>query len=296
MVSIIIPCFNAQKYIAKAIESVFSQLYKDWEIILVDNNSTDGTYAVLEQFAANFPELISVYSENRKGSNYARNLGLNYAKGDYIQFLDADDEIMSSKLQDQLAKMEQAGAQVILGSFVKKNDNYSLDVVVNEKKNFWKSYAASCLGITSANLYEKSALLAVNGWSVQLSSSQEYDLLLRLIQSGAVVELDEQLSTIVYEVPNSITRGSSPERTIEVINDYINLRMSLKAYLKKELLLTAELNSFIDQCIYRVLIGRRRHHPVYVEERIKSLKLDVPLSYKVKVRANAFAKKLLKNN
>ena len=89
MFSVIIPAYNAEKFIARAVKSVLDQNYSDFELIILDDGSTDGTKAQIEQFADN--RIRYIYEENG-GVSAARNKGIIESKGQYICFLDADDE------------------------------------------------------------------------------------------------------------------------------------------------------------------------------------------------------------
>lgn len=89
MFSVIIPVYNGAKFIDNAIQSVFSQTFTDWELIIVDDGSKDETLSVLEKYKDN--DKISIISQPNQGVSVARNNGVKSAKGDYIAFLDADD-------------------------------------------------------------------------------------------------------------------------------------------------------------------------------------------------------------
>lgn len=102
-VSVIIPCFNLGQYIDEAVDSVLSQSLRDLEIIIINDGSTDPfTLDKLKNF--NNPDCIVIHTEN-KGLAAARNIGLRLAKGDYIQFLDADDVIDHDKFRLQIAQL-----------------------------------------------------------------------------------------------------------------------------------------------------------------------------------------------
>ena len=89
MVSIIMPSYNGEKFIAKAIQSVIDQTYTDWELIVIDDCSSDGTRKVLEGFSDS--RIKKHYNFSNQGIAYTRNRGLELAKGDYIALLDDDD-------------------------------------------------------------------------------------------------------------------------------------------------------------------------------------------------------------
>ncbi len=102
IISIIIPVFNAERYLAEAIESVLMQTVKPLEIIVVNDGSTDES----EKVANTFKNDICYLLQENKGASAARNLGINLAKGSLLAFLDADDFWVSNKLEEQLRALE----------------------------------------------------------------------------------------------------------------------------------------------------------------------------------------------
>jgi glycosyltransferase involved in cell wall biosynthesis len=104
-VSIIIPTYNRADLLPRAVQSVINQTYKDWELLIVDDGSADNTKEVVEKFAKKDPRIKYFYEEN-KGQGAARNLGIKNAQGEYIAFLDSDDEWLSEKLEKQINFLE----------------------------------------------------------------------------------------------------------------------------------------------------------------------------------------------
>lgn len=106
MVSIVIPAYNAAETIINTLKSVFSQTYKDWEIILIDDGSTDDTATVLNSFFGTLSEKelhkIKLIKQSNQGVSAARNTGLKVAGGDWIALLDSDDTWMPNKLERQM--------------------------------------------------------------------------------------------------------------------------------------------------------------------------------------------------
>ena len=118
MVSIIVPVYNAAKYIENTINMVSNQTYKDWELILVDDASTDGSCQVIESIIKNQGKRIRLIRKARnEGAAAARNSGIDASSGRYIAFLDADDVWMPEKLEKQVAFMEQTGAAFSFHSY-----------------------------------------------------------------------------------------------------------------------------------------------------------------------------------
>lgn len=110
LVSVIIPVYNGEKYLKEAIESVLNQTFQDFELIIVDDCSTDGSYKIIDAFAQKYPKKIKVikHSKNKGCPAASRNTGIKHAKGRYIAFLDQDDIWRSDKLEKQIKVIEQS--------------------------------------------------------------------------------------------------------------------------------------------------------------------------------------------
>tara|TARA_R110000851_G_scaffold99859_1_gene215176 strand:- start:81 stop:863 length:783 start_codon:yes stop_codon:yes gene_type:complete len=102
LVSIIIPTFNSEKFISETLQSVFSQTYRNWEIILVDDCSSDNTVAIILEMVQKDNRIHFFQLKNNSGTGVARNMGITNAKGRFISFLDADDLWKPNKLQRQI--------------------------------------------------------------------------------------------------------------------------------------------------------------------------------------------------
>ncbi|MEX0333147.1 glycosyltransferase family 2 protein [Vibrio tubiashii] len=110
LVSIVIPLYNAENYIEETLQSIVNQTYKNFEVIVVDNASTDSSLNVVKQFSTDIDSLIVIESnKNSGGPACPRNIGIECAKGEYIAFLDSDDVWENCKLEVQIELMEQGG-------------------------------------------------------------------------------------------------------------------------------------------------------------------------------------------
>jgi glycosyltransferase involved in cell wall biosynthesis len=110
-VSVITAFLNAEKFLAETIESVLAQTFDDWEYLLVDDGSTDASTAMAKGYAARYPEKVRHLEHPghiNRGVCASRNLGLRYAQGDYVAFIDADDVWVPSKLADQVAILDES--------------------------------------------------------------------------------------------------------------------------------------------------------------------------------------------
>ncbi|CAG9433902.1 Undecaprenyl-phosphate 4-deoxy-4-formamido-L-arabinose transferase [Providencia alcalifaciens] len=129
LVSVIIPCFNAERFIDEAIESILSQTYKNIEIIIVDDHSTDNTCNLLNQLYKNRNNIKIIYLNANKGPAHARNIGVKSSNGEYVAFLDADDISIPQRIELQMNCILQKSADICVSPLKnfgmrKKHINY----------------------------------------------------------------------------------------------------------------------------------------------------------------------------
>ncbi|MFQ5936745.1 MAG: glycosyltransferase family 2 protein, partial [Acidiferrobacterales bacterium] len=139
LVSAIIIFFNAEKYLEEAIESVFAQTYSNWELLLCDDGSTDGSTEIARRYEECYPNKVR-YLEHEghqnRGMSATRNLGIKHSKGEYIAWLDADDVWLQQKLQRQVEIIsEHPEAAMVYGpyenwySWTGRNEDYDRDFI-----------------------------------------------------------------------------------------------------------------------------------------------------------------------
>jgi glycosyltransferase involved in cell wall biosynthesis len=180
-VSIIIPCYNYAKYLPQAIESAMEQTYKNMEIIVVDDGSTDNTYAV----AREFPVMV-IHQEN-KGLSAARNTGIRAAFGDWVFPLDADDMILSTCIEKCIGR-----ADIVCPGLQEFGERRNFQFIGEDltvegfKKN--NQMHASCL-------YRKSVWSKLGGYDeLMCDGYEDWDLWLRAKIAGfSMVGVDEPL-------------------------------------------------------------------------------------------------------
>ena len=254
MISVIIPCYNCESTIERAVQSVFNQSYSNWELILVDNNSTDSSYSKLLAISEIFPDKIKILTESKKGACAARNKGLYQAKGDWLQFLDADDELLSHKFEYSINKIEiHPEITVMVGEAEVMNPNGNKIRKVDE--DLWLGLINSRLGITSANLFEKSAVKKIGGWDETKTSSQEYNLMFSLLRDNNKVYISKEiLATIHYDNSQSVSRDKNPDRILSIVDNSIQLRLGIYNYLKEKKILNSQYNNAVSKSIRNNLI------------------------------------------
>ncbi|MEX2512908.1 MAG: glycosyltransferase family A protein [Cyclobacteriaceae bacterium] len=113
LVSIIIPVYNKAAYIRETLDSAMGQTYSHTEIILIDDGSTDGSFEILNEYLKKYPNKINLLDQENKGVSVATNVGIQAAKGEYIQFLDADDLMSSDKIERQIQLLSEKSQDII---------------------------------------------------------------------------------------------------------------------------------------------------------------------------------------
>lgn len=289
-VSVIIPCHNCAQTLPRALQSVLGQS-NVLEIILVNNHSTDDTVKLINYYKKKYPDLIFAYDEQKRGAPAARNAGLSRSKGDWIQFLDADDELLPEKILRQMEIAQFINADVIAGAAELKYGN-TYSKVRRVDQHIWRGLITSRLGITSSNLWRRSVLITAGGWDEGLTSSQEYDLLFRLLKKNVKIVADNEINTIVYFSADSVSKSTNTQRKREILKNRIDLRLRIKNTLNARMQLTTKLNRAIDTYIYTEIMDHYELFPAYAERLLKDYKPNVQLQYKLQLKAKFFLKKV----
>jgi len=133
LVSIIIPLFNKEKYISKTIESALSQDYQNIEITVVDDGSTDQSLEIVQRYK----DKIQIYTQVNQGAPRARNFGFSKSKGDYIQFLDADDILGTNKISSQVKLL--SGERLAIATCPWAHDNEAFQ----SRKSIYRNFECS---------------------------------------------------------------------------------------------------------------------------------------------------------
>ena len=138
LISIITPVYNSEKYIERTIESVINQTYKNWEMILVDDCSTDNSESIVKKYSCNDQRIKYYRLKENSGAGKARNLALEKAKGTYIAYLDSDDIWKKEKLEKQLKFMKSNKYAFSCTSYEKidENDNYKKTIEMPKEINY----------------------------------------------------------------------------------------------------------------------------------------------------------------
>jgi glycosyltransferase involved in cell wall biosynthesis len=231
LVSVVIPCYNAEKHVEKCIERVYSQTYSRIEVIAVNDGSTDNTLSILKRLKQKYSDLTLLNGPNERAPR-ARNRGLEKTDGKYIQFLDADDLLKPTKIAHQVMLAEGASERVdlVAGAYIRELPSGEHRPHPVEKDDPWIGLLRVRLGITSANLWRTKKVLEIGGWDSSWEASQDAEFTFRLLKAGGRVKADDEMLTVKREPPDGINRGDQ-ER---MLRHYFKSRKLILDYLRGE--------------------------------------------------------------
>lgn len=112
MISVIVPVYNIEHYISECLESILNQTYTDLQIIIIDDGSTDGSGKICDEYAKKDKRIQVIHTDNY-GPGHARKEGLQYARGEYVGFVDGDDRIQPQMYEELLREIEETGADFV---------------------------------------------------------------------------------------------------------------------------------------------------------------------------------------
>jgi glycosyltransferase involved in cell wall biosynthesis len=290
-ISVLITCYNDEMHVARAIESVLQQTFKNYEILLIDNNSTDGTLQIIQEYESRYPRLIRVFQERKQGCPAARNKGLSEAKGQWIQILDSDNELLPKKLEHDCLLAKDSDVEFIASNRVNYriiNNKLHKKVKLIETENLWKALLLFRFCNTNACLIRKKVLQGVNGWNEDWLSVEDYELYYRLFKKGAKLAYNTFTDTIVHKRPNSMSNSSVSWVYIRHIYFAIKTRLLIRDYMRINGLLTKELEQEFEKELFFKLLRWEKKAPDFFEEQLRELKLNVPAHLKLKYQISRY--------
>lgn len=156
LISVVIPVYNKEDYINSCIESVFSQTYKNYEIILINDGSSDNSENIIQKWSEKIDK-IRYYKQENHGVSQARNKGIDLAKGDYVFFLDADDEIAPDALDCLVNNVKKHQSDIVMGNYLHVYEKCNkkrpqLSKFVFEKQDLYSSNVKIELFVTKSRL------------------------------------------------------------------------------------------------------------------------------------------------
>jgi len=211
-VSIIIPCYNAERYVRETIESALSQTRPADEILVIDDGSTDRSVEV----AASFGDSVQVIRQSNGGSSVARNKGIEHATGDYLLFLDADDLIDPRTIEVQLAAVQGVsnGVGLMGGAWFTEDPEQTTHTQLPPERGFFPDIIQGNLGLMHAWFVPREMMRKVGGFRPGLVMFEDWECWCRLGLCGANLVPVPLVGALYRRHPTSLMASADPERLV----------------------------------------------------------------------------------
>lgn len=200
-VSIIIPVYNVEKYLERCLESILNNTYKNIEIILVNDGSTDNSQNIINEYVKKYPNLVIGKVQENQGPAEARNVAMDMATGEYIMFIDSDDFVEKDYIEKYLEPLDDDDYDLIIGGYYKSNDEKIL-YTVPLKDEPWSMYMV--MG-PYARLYKKSFLKENNINFIKVNIGEDIYFNLQANAMAKKVKVLEYVGYHWYLNTNSIS-------------------------------------------------------------------------------------------
>ncbi len=210
LISVVIPAYNRADKIPLAIKSVQKQTYSNWEIIISDDGSTDTTGAVVEKMMAQDHRIRLIQHQANAGAQAARNAGIKAAKGEWIAFLDSDDQLLPDSLMLRLAVARRDNVSVVHSEAFIQRPNEPLDryYIPAWSGNIYAKILTKEGPVFPALLVKKEALEKINYLDEKIRSYQEWDTCIRLAKHFEFGFEPQPTFIYDYRTPNAISRDA----------------------------------------------------------------------------------------
>jgi glycosyltransferase involved in cell wall biosynthesis len=215
-VSVVVPTFNYGHYLAGALRSVLGQTFRDLEVLVIDDGSTDGTAAVVAPFLRD--DRLRYLSQVNQGPAAARNLGIEQARTPLVAFLDADDRWLPTKLEKQLTMLDrqrQLGMVYCRRLWIDETD----DLLDRKEPVFFRGWVLPQLFRNnfvcfSSTVFRRQALLRAGGFDQLVEHAEDYDLLLRVTRRYPVDYVNEPL--VLYRTGHCNLSSQTEKRFVAI--------------------------------------------------------------------------------
>lgn len=213
LVSVVMPTYNGEIYIAEAIESILNQAYTNFEFIIVDDGSTDNTSTIITSY--NDSRIIYIKKDKNSGIADSLNLGISKAKGKYIARMDDDDVSMPTRLEKQIQILESNASIIVCASnVILNNRSISHTIDVTHSKIFTSLFFANSI-VHPSTLIRRSILLKHKYNSAKVPS-EDYDLWSRLIWEGQFYKIGEPLLFYRYNEYSETSKRRGQQLSLNI--------------------------------------------------------------------------------
>lgn len=290
-VSILIPCYNSESFIRETLESCLSQSYRNIEIIIVDDGSTDDSLKIAKEYESKFDNIF-VFSQNNKGACSARNLAFEKSSGDYIMYLDADDVLSLNKIEYQVKALLNRDVRDIATCRWDRFQHHieeakfppyicyrDYDKGINLLIDLWNY---SEMFQTSCYLISRQLVIESGVWNESLKKNQDGEFFARvLLQAKSVVFCEN--AKVYYRSGDyeSVSKGSTKSKIVSLLESFILYKTILNFEDSHRVRLALAKNFALFRYLYH---GQYPDLSKQAKEEIMKLKIKSPIVGTVRVK------------
>lgn len=218
-ISVVMPVYNTEKYLAEAIESILNQTFKDFEFIIIDDGSTDKSLDIIKRYALK-DDRIKIISRMNKGITKSLNEGIAFAQGEYIARMDSDDISLPQRFEKQVKFLDKNKKVVALGTkilFIDYKGRPLIDVLFGKKHDKIEQAFLDGKGgaIAHPSVMMRKKVLLSTGCYNNFKYAQDFDLFLRLAEVGKLGNLDKVL--LKYRFHNLMIGSTKREEQLKCV-------------------------------------------------------------------------------
>ena len=234
-VSVIVPIYNTEKYLSRCIDSILNQTFKDFELLLIDDGSTDKSGEICDDYAKK-DNRIKVFHKSNGGVSSARNLGLDEAKGDFIAFCDSDDWVSPDMYERLYKKAILFAADIIYCDFYMNyggNDNrvYKTIFPSKDKTVFLRNYISSFTTLCNVLIHRDLCVERNLHFPLHIVYREDYHFSIRLYYYAKVIE---KVSIPLYYYDRSNVNSALHQRANRKVNDELICDLDIVSFFTKE--------------------------------------------------------------
>lgn len=274
--SIIVPCYNVEKYIGRCLNSLMAQTTDDFVVLAIDDGSTDQTFKILQDYQKEYPQQIQLYQKENGGIASARNYGLALVETEYFGFLDSDDYICETMLEEMLDKAQRTQAEVVVCGFewTYENKKKKNTVTIEGPYSTGKEMMLGLFATLWNKIYKTSF---VKGTALTFPDGYRYEdasFLYRLVPHVRHIEFIEKPFINYVQREGSITHTHN-----EKVKDMVHVFQDILSYYQKENYYK-EYKDELEYIFIRFFLGNSFLRTVQIKD-VEDRKITLELSWKM---------------
>lgn len=279
-ISVIIPVYNTKPYLARCIDSVLKQTYEDWELLLVDDGSNDGSDKICDDYAGVDSRIRAFHNKNQ-GPAASRNFGVRHAVGNFIMFVDSDDWLDEEMLRVMYENMQDTEAGMVCCIFKEIDDGGKvshpqlfqedyIDCKTAEECMYQMHYTRNLTSSPCTKLFRKELFDGIDFCS-NVTIGEDYAMIVQLAEKAGHVRILSQELYFRYVRKGSISHGGYTKRHRQAFDHYMRIRQDL---IRKYPAIAADVIAFHTEYEMAVITAMCRND-CYDKEVIGKLKKDL---------------------